>query len=127
MVSTHSPCLFTNIVHINVILFSGVPLIIVFQASDMLAALTVEDINIVDSSGTIYETIVDILPLDSNAFAINFIPPDVPFQWQIVGRDEEGYTFSRISDTAIQVSDIDLSLGNIITQNILCMVKYISI
>ena len=95
------------------IFFSGVPLIAVFQASDTVATLTVEEINVVDSSGTIYETISNILPLDSNAFAINFIPPDVPFQWQIVGRDEEGNTFSRISDTAIQVSDIDLSLGNI--------------
>ena len=93
--------------------FSGVPLIAVFQASNTATTLTVEEINVVDSSGTIYETITNILPLDSNAFAINFVPPDVPFQWQIVGRDEEGYTFSRISDTAIQVSDIDLSLGNI--------------
>ena len=93
--------------------FSGVPLIAVFQASDTAATLTVEGINVVDSSGTIYETISNILPLDSNALAINFVPPDVPFQWQIMGRDEEGYTFSRISDTAIQVSDIDLSLGNI--------------
>ena len=92
--------------------FSGIPLIAVFQASDTVATLTVEEINVVDSSGTIYETITNILPLDSNAFAINFVPPDVPFQWQIVGRDEEGNTFSRISDTAIQVSDIDLSLGN---------------
>jgi hypothetical protein len=89
----------------------GVPLIAVFQASDTAATLTVEEINVVDSSGTIYEKIADILSLDSNAFAINFIPPDVPFRWQIVGRDEEGYTFSRISDTAIEVSDIDLSLG----------------
>ena len=78
----------------------------------MVAKLNVEEINLVDSSRTIYKTIDGILPLEGNAFAINFIPPDVPFQWQIVGRDEVGYTFSRISDTAIQVSDIDLSLGN---------------
>ena len=88
-------------------------MIAVFQASDTSASLTVNEINVVDSSGTIYETIVDILSLEGNAFAIDFIPPGVPFQWQIVGRDEEGHNFSRISDTAIEVSDIDLSLGNI--------------
>ena len=99
-----------TVIHINY--FAGVPLITVFQASDTVAKLTVEKINIVDSSGTIYETIGDILSLEGSAFAINFIPPDVTFQWQIVGRDEEGYTFSRISDIAIEVSDIDLSLGN---------------
>ena len=98
--------------HYNV-LFSGVPLIAVFQASDTSTTLTVEEINVVDSFGAIHETTSTILSLDGNAFAINFIPPDVPFQWQIVGRDEEGYTFSRISDTAIEVSNIDLSLGNI--------------
>ena len=88
-------------------------MIAVFQASDTSTTLTVEEINVVDSFGAIHETISTILSLEGNAFAINFIPPDVPFQWQIVGRDEEGYTFSRISDTAIEVSNIDLSLGNI--------------
>ena len=91
---------------------SGVPLIAVFQASNTAVTLSVERINLVDLSGTIYETIVDIMPLEGNAFGINFVPPDVPFQWQIVGKDEEGNAYSRISDTSIKVSDIDLSLGN---------------
>ena len=109
----YTHCTFIKLMSsLQYIFFSGVPLIAVFQASDTAATLTVKEINVVDSSGTIYETITNILPLDSNAFAINFVPPDVPFQWQIVGRDEEGYTFSHISDTALQVSDIDLSLGN---------------
>ena len=95
-------------------------MIAVFQASDTSTPLTVEEINVVDSFGAIYETTSTILSLEGNAFAINFIPPDVPFQWQIVGRDEEGYTFSRISDTAIEVSNIDLSLGNITITKTLC-------
>ena len=105
-----------NHIHVGytlIIFCSGVPLIAVLQASDTVTKVTVEEINIVDSSGIIYNTIADILSLEGSAFAINFIPPDVTFQWQIVGRDEEGYTFSRISDIAIEVTDIDLSLGNI--------------
>ena len=58
-------------------------MIAVFQASDMVAKLTVKEINLVDSSRTITIIIDGILPLEGNAFAINFIPPDVPFQWQI--------------------------------------------
>ena len=50
---------------------SGVPLIAVFQASNTAVTLSVERINLVDLSGTIYETIVDIMPLEGNAFAIN--------------------------------------------------------
>ena len=111
MVCIHSSCFLCSLHY--TILFSGVPLIAVFQASDTSATLTVEEINVVDSLGIIYETTNTILSLEGNAFAINFIPPDVPFQWQIVGRDGEGYAFSRISDTAIEVSNIDLSLGNI--------------
>ena len=108
----YSAFLFTSLINI---LCSGVPLFAVFQASDTSASLTLDEIIVMDSSGIIYETITssDIFLLDSNAFAINFIPPDVSFQWQIVGRDEEGYNFSRISDTTIEVSNIDLSLGNI--------------
>ena len=116
-----------GIIYIIYIPCSGMPLITVLQASDTVVKLTLQEIKLVDSSGTIYETIADILSLDGNAFAINFIPPDVPFQWQIVGSDEEGNTFSRISDTAIEVSDIDLSLGNITSQDGFHMVMHISI
>ena len=91
----------------------------VFQASDTSTSLTVDEINVVDLFG-VCETITDIFLLEGNAFGISFTPPDVPFQWQIVGRDEEGYTFSRISDTAIEVSNIDLSLGNITITKTLC-------
>ena len=64
-----------------------------------------------DSAGNVLQTIQDILILGDNAFAARFTPPSALFYWQIQGKDEEGYTFSRISDTAIEVSDIDLMLG----------------
>lgn len=73
--------------------------------------MTVETVNLVDSTGTVLQTIEDILILGDNAFAANFTPPSVLFYWQILGKYEEEYAFSRISDTAIEVSDIDLMLG----------------
>ena len=109
----NNPCTLTNsYVFTQSTIYSGVPLTMVFQASDEVTTLTVEEIKLVNSSGYVYKTIVDILSYGDNTFAAtNFIPPDVAFQWQIVGKDKEGYRFSRISDTAVGVSDIDLLLG----------------
>lgn len=86
-------------------------MVAIFQASDRSTSLAVETIQLVDSTGTILQSIDDVFVLDDNAFATNFIPPEGSFHWQIVGQDEEGYEFSRISNTAIEVSDIDLTLG----------------
>ena len=86
----------------------GNPLIAVFQANDQV---TVETVNLVDSTGTVLQTIEDILILDDNSFATSFTPPSVLFYWQILGKYGEENAFSRISDTAIEVSDIDLTLG----------------
>ena len=87
---------------------AGIPLIAAFEAND---GVSVETVNLVDSTGALLQNIQDILNLGDNAFATRFMPPSVFFYWQIVGKDEEGYVFSRISDTAIEVSDIDLMLG----------------
>ena len=87
---------------------AGIPLIAAFQAND---GVTIEEVNLVDSTGALLQNIQDILNLGDNAFAMRFMPPSVLFYWQIVGKDEEGCTFSRISDTAIEVSNIDLMLG----------------
>jgi hypothetical protein len=90
---------------------NGQPLIAAFQANDRSSSITIESVNLVDSSGAVLQTFRDILTLGDNAFATHFTPPPVLFYWQILGKDEEGYIFSRISDTAIEVSDIDLALG----------------
>ena len=89
-------------------LSTGKPLIATFQANDHV---TVETVNLVDSTGTVLQTIEDILILGDNAFATSFTPPSVLFYWQILGKHGEENFFSRISDTAIEVSDIDLMLG----------------
>ena len=91
---------------------SGQLLIAAFQASDDDASLTVDAINVVDPEGTVLQSIDDVVSLGDNMFVGNFTPPAVStFHWQISGKDEEGYSFSRISDTAIEVSDIELMLG----------------
>ena len=87
---------------------AGIPLIAAFQAND---GVSVETVNLVDSTGALLQNIQDILNLGDNAFAMRFMPPSILFYWQIVRKDEEGCTFSRISDTAIEVSNIDLMLG----------------
>lgn len=87
---------------------TGKPLTTVFQAND---DVTVETVNLVDSVGTVLQTIQDIVILGDDAFAISFTPPSVLFYWQILGKYGEEYGFSRISNTAIEVSDIDLMLG----------------
>ena len=89
----------------------GEPLIIIFQANDRSRVITVEAVNILDSTGTVLESVEDVISLDDNAFAVIFTPPDILFYWQLLGRDQNGYVFSRISDTAFEVSNIDLSLG----------------
>jgi len=73
--------------------------------------VTVERVNLVDSMGTVLKTIEDILILGNNAFATSFTPPSVLFYWQILGKYGEQNAFARISDTAIEVSDIELMLG----------------
>ena len=92
---------------------SGQLLIAAFQASDEDAPLTVDAINLVDPEGTVLQSIDDMLSLGDNMFVGNFTPVST-FHWQISGKDEEGYSFSRISDTAIEVSDIELMLGIIL-------------
>ena len=92
---------------------SGKQLAVIFQALNYKSApLTVDAINLVDPEGTVLRSIDDVVSLGDNMFVGNFTPPAVStFHWQISGKDEEGYSFSRISDTAIEVSDIDLKLG----------------
>ena len=92
---------------------SGKQLAVIFQALNYKSAsLTVDAINLVDPEGTVLQSIDDVVSLGDNMFVGNFTPPAVStFHWQISGQDEEGYSFSRISDTAIEVSDIDLKLG----------------
>ena len=87
-------------------------MIAIFQANDLSASLSVDSIKLVDSAGTVFQKINDVLFLDDNTFVTHFIPPDTQFHWQIEGRDEKGNNFSRITDIAIEVSDIDLTLGN---------------
>ena len=87
-------------------------MIAIFQANDPSASLSVDSIKLVDSAGTVFQKLNDVLFLDGNTFVTHFIPPDTQFHWQIEGRDEKGNNFSRITDIAIEVSDIDLTLGN---------------
>ena len=88
-------------------------MIAVFQTNDLSVPLTVESIKLVDSSGFMLQTVDDLLVLDDNyTFVTNLIPPEMQFHWQIEGRDENGNNFTRITDIAIEVSDIDLTLGN---------------
>lgn len=84
----------------------------IFQGNDRSSSLSVDSIKLVDSAGTVFQKIDDVLFLDDNTFVAYFIPPDKQFNWQIEGKDENGNHFSRITDTAIEVSDIDLTLGN---------------
>lgn len=91
---------------------SGKPVIAIFQGNDQSASLSVDAIKLVDSAGTVFKKIDDVLFLDDSTFVTYFIPPDKQFHWQIEGKDENGNHFSRITDTAIEVSDIDLTLGN---------------
>ena len=80
-----------------------------------------------DSSGTILQNIQDILNIGENAFATRFTPPSVFFYLQIIGKDGDGYTFSRISDTAIEVSNIDLMLGKHCLSFVELFQEYISL
>ena len=89
----------------------GQPVIGAFQANDRSASLNVDRVDLVDSDGAVLEAIEEVLVLGGNAFAVRFTPPSVVFYWQITGKDDNGLTFSRISDIAIEVSTIDLTLG----------------
>ena len=63
------------------------------------------------TDGTILQSMDDVLSLGVNTFASNFTPPSVPFQWQIVGKDGVGYSFSRTIVAVTECSDIDLKLS----------------
>ena len=89
----------------------GQPVIGAFQANDRSASLNVDRVDLVDSDGAVLEAIEEVLVLGGNAFAVRFTPPSVVFYWKITGKDDNGLTFSRISDMAIEVSTIDLTLG----------------
>ena len=106
----------------------GRPLVAVFQATDLSRSLTIDSVNLVGSDGTILNTIDDVILLDEYSFATSLTPPDVLFYWQILGEDEEGYSFSRIGDAAIEVSRIDLILGKMEKLNFyVCIILYMYI
>ena len=103
--------------------YPGQPLIIAFQGSDRSSSITVETVNLVDSYGVLLSKIEtgDVFVLGDNAFAVRITPPSVVFYWQILGKDAAGYTFLRISDTAIEVSTIDMKLGTITKKRFIAM------
>lgn len=57
-------------VHSLFVLLTGVELIAAFQANDRGKSISVERVNVVDSSGTILVSCQDIFTLGNNAFAI---------------------------------------------------------
>ena len=85
-------------------------MVLILRGNDHSRQLSAVKVNLIDISGLVHN-LEEVFDLGDNAFAMTFIPPEVLFYWQITGRDEEGYTFSQISDAGIEVSTADITLG----------------
>lgn len=90
---------------------AGQPLsaLIMVEGGDL--ALTASALNLLSNSGTILLSIKDLTSLGGVSYMGTFIPPSEAFVLQLVGTDDNGYSFSYISDTSVKASAIHLALS----------------
>ena len=88
------------------------------SAGDTLAAIiaargsdiAVQELNLISSDGADLLSIFNTT-LGENEYLGVFSPPSEPFVLQALGTDNNGLNFSHISDTAVEVSTINLARG----------------
>lgn len=73
--------------------------------------VNVSVLNLISGDGTILLSINNLTRLGEESYVGVFLPPSEAFVLQLVGTDHNGYNFSHISDTSVEVSFIDLALS----------------
>ena len=68
-----------------------------------------DELKLISDNGLLF--ITNITRLDQNNYVALIFPPSEAFILQVVGRDMNGYIFSRITDISVEVSTIEVSLG----------------
>lgn len=73
--------------------------------------MTVRLLNLISDSGTILQSLNNLTRIEQDSYVAAFIPPPEAFVLQLIGIDRNGYNFSHISDTSVEVSSVDLALS----------------
>ena len=68
-------------------------------------------LNLINDEGVELLSINNLTAVDRGSYVGVFLPPSETFQLQITGTDGNGYNFSHISDTSVEVAIISLSLS----------------
>ena len=72
----------------------------------------INEINLLsENSGVNIASLSNITRVGADIFAASFLPPAEGFVLQLVGMDSNGFNFSYISDTAVEVASIDMALS----------------
>ena len=88
-------------------------------AGDTLAAeieaqgssITLQELSLTGSDGLSILSVDNVTRLRENEYVGVFMPLSSPFLLKVVGRDENGFNYSHVRDTAVELSLINLSLG----------------
>ena len=91
----------------------GTPIIALFgiESENGVTSVTISMVNIINSEGVKLLSLNNLTKVDSGSYVCVFLPPSETFQMQLVGSDGNGYNYSHIIDTAVEVADISLVLG----------------
>ena len=74
-------------------------------------AVIVNTLNLLDIEGAVLISLSNLTLLEGGSYVSTFQPPSVTFQLQLIGRDANGYNFSHISDTSVEVATVSLTLS----------------
>ncbi len=91
----------------------GEPVIILLSLGITDNPVTISGLNVITDDGTHVQPINDIVNVSQSSYAGVFTPPADAFYFQVIGIDSRGYFFSHFTDTAMQVSSVNLILGKL--------------
>lgn len=73
--------------------------------------VVVSMLNLINEEGMELLSINNLTAVDRGSYVGVFLPPSETFQLQLIGRDGNGYNFSHIIDTSVEVAIVSLSLS----------------